>query len=155
VGESWTNRWQSALDESWLYEFYKRLEEVNWLVGEITLAADSICQPCVSSDVYLRVPIHFERFALAAELYSRSLGLKYRRKRISSTWFGTRGSEVQILSPRPIISNHLQQQLDLQNRPPGFAPDFTKALERSEPHKHSTSSVAQRARPSTKSTTAP
>ena len=39
--------------------------------------------------------------------------------------FGTRGSEVQILSPRPIIFKHLQQQRDLQNRPPGFAPDFT------------------------------
>ena len=55
----------------------------------------------------------------------------YRFQQISLTceiWFGTRGSEVQILSPRPIISKHLQQQRYLQNRPSGFAPDFTLHL---------------------------
>jgi hypothetical protein len=41
-------------------------------------------------------------------------------------WFGTRGSEVQILSPRPIIFKHLYRQPKPQNRPPGFAPDFSE-----------------------------
>jgi hypothetical protein len=33
------------------------------------------------------------------------------------TWFGTRGSEVQILSPRPIVSNNLSVLRQPQIRP--------------------------------------
>jgi len=53
--------------------------------------------------------------------------LKLQQTSISSgIWFGTRGSEVQILSPRPIIFKHLYRQPKPQNRPPGFAPDFSE-----------------------------
>ena len=41
-------------------------------------------------------------------------------------WFGTRGSEVQILSPRPIIFKHLCRQPKPQSRSPGFDPDFSE-----------------------------
>jgi hypothetical protein len=37
-------------------------------------------------------------------------------------WFGTRGSEVQILSPRPILSNNLRQRRTLKCRPTWFWP---------------------------------
>ena len=39
-------------------------------------------------------------------------------------WFGTRGSEVQILSPRPILSNYLQCLRKPENQPSGVTPDF-------------------------------
>ena len=37
-------------------------------------------------------------------------------------WFGTRGSEVQILSPRPINSNYLRRCQTRQDRPTWFWP---------------------------------
>ncbi len=45
-------------------------------------------------------------------------------------WFGTRGSEVQILSPRPILSNNLRQQRTLKNRPTWFWPRCSSARTR-------------------------
>src|SRR5215471_9704247 len=40
----------------------------------------------------------------------------------SSTWFGTRRSEVQILSPRPILFNNLHPSRGPKKRTPGNAP---------------------------------
>ncbi len=40
-------------------------------------------------------------------------------------WFGTRGSEVQILSPRPIFSNNIQTARQPQNRPTWFCPRWS------------------------------
>src|ERR1700678_3924247 len=45
-------------------------------------------------------------------------------------WFGTRGSEVQILSPRPIVSNYLQQSQELQNRATWFCTRCSSVLSR-------------------------
>ena len=45
-------------------------------------------------------------------------------------WFGTRGSEVQILSPRPIISNNLQQRRTPRNQPTWFWPKCSGARTR-------------------------
>jgi hypothetical protein len=49
-------------------------------------------------------------------------------------------------------TERLQQQRYTQSRRPGFAPDFTGHLKRSEPHKYCTSSFVQRAAPSAKPT---
>ena len=48
-------------------------------------------------------------------------------------WFGTRGSEVQILSPRPIVSNHLQQTA--RARKPTHRV-LQQVLSRAAPHKY-------------------
>ena len=50
-------------------------------------------------------------------------------------WFGTRGSEVQILSPRPINSNYLRRCQTRQDRPTWFWP---RCFQPSEQHKYCT-----------------
>lgn len=41
----------------------------------------------------------------------------------SGIWFGTRGPEVQILSPRSFSFNYVARRFCVETRPPGFAPD--------------------------------